>query len=468
MLHSGAVTDHPGVSGTTTPSAPSGAAPAAGAPPRHLRRGLGVLTLAATIFIFISSGPYGLEAMVREAGPGAAALMLVVALVFWGMSHALVASELASAVPEEGGFVRWIGMAFGDFWGFQAGWWYWIKMLADTSIYPILFCEYLKYWFPDLPVDGQRLVRLAVIWIFIGINLRGIRTGGRLAVLFTLFLLSPFLWFIVQGLPQVGVAAFTPFLAEGKPPLAALGTGLLIGMWCYNTLDSVSIVAGEVRDPTRTYGRAYALAIPVIVLTYLLPVIVGSALDPAYLSWEDHQFTKIGLALGGGWLGGWIALGGLASNLSIFHGALMVNTRVPFVLASARRFPRVFAALSERHGTPWVSLLFDGAVYSVIALMAESFVNIIIGIQWLNMGIYTLLYLAFLRLRRTRPDLPRRFTVPGGWPGALAICSGPFLICWIGIPVGGLPMITQGGLALLSGPIAAVVLGGFRPWRRAG
>jgi amino acid transporter len=71
------------------------------APPR-LRRGLGAVTLAGTIFIFGSSGPFGLEAMVRDGGPGAAALMLVLTLLFWGLSHALVATELSSAVPEEG------------------------------------------------------------------------------------------------------------------------------------------------------------------------------------------------------------------------------------------------------------------------------------------------------------------------------------------------------------------------------
>src|SRR5262245_59248017 len=101
------------------------------APPR-LRRGLSVLTLAGTIFIFISSGPFGLEPMVREGGPGAAPLMLLVTLLFWGLSHVLVATELSSAVPEEGGFIRWIELAFGGFWGFQAAFWYWIKMLADT------------------------------------------------------------------------------------------------------------------------------------------------------------------------------------------------------------------------------------------------------------------------------------------------------------------------------------------------
>jgi amino acid transporter len=396
--------------------------------------------------------------MVRDAGPGAAALMLVVGLLFWGLSHALVATELSSAVPEEGGFFRWVEMAFGKFWGFQTAWWYWIKMLADTSIYPILFCEYLKYWVPDLGPWQVRLLRAGIIWLFVGINLRGIRAGGRLAVFFTLFILAPFVLFVLLGAPRLTPGAVTPLVAEGKGTLAGLGLALMYGMWCYNTLDSVSIVAGEVRDPTRAYGRAYALAIPFLFLGYILPILVATSVDPAYAGWDDHHFSTLGYRLGGEWLGTWIALGALISNVSLFHGALMVNTRVPLVLAQEKRFPAMFASVGARSGAPWVSLVFDGVVYTAIALAIDSFTDIVVWNQWLNLGIYTLLYMSFLRLRWKRPDLPRRFRVPGGWAGALAICIGPFLICWAGVPIGGRHLAWAGLMGLLSGPLAFVAL----------
>ena len=431
-------------------------------PKRELHRGLGVLTLAGTIFIFVSSGPFGLEPMVRDAGPGAAALMLLVGLLFWGLSHALVATELSSAVPVEGGFFRWIEMAFGGFWGFQAAWWYWIKMLADTSIYPIMFAEYLKYWVPQLGPWQARAVRAAFIWVFVGINLRGIRAGGRLAIGFTLFILTPFVLFVLLGAPRLGSAAVTPLVAQGKAPLQALGLALMLGMWCYNTLDSVSIVGGEVVDPTRAYGRAYALALPCIFLGYLLPVVVGASVDPAYGSWTDHHFTNLAYQIGGAWLGAWIGLGALLSNASLFHGALMINTRVPLVLAEEGRFPGLFAAVGARTGAPWMSLLFAGAAYTVIALAVDHFVDIVVWNQWLNLGIYTLVYSAFLRLRWSRPDLPRRFRVPGGWAGAIAVCVGPFLICWAGVPIGARRLIWPGLAGLLSGPLVFAALARLR------
>jgi amino acid transporter len=195
----------------------------------------------------------------------------------------------------------------------------------------------------------------------------------------------------------------------------------------------------------------------VLLLTYLLPVVVGLSVDPAYAAWGDHHFATLGRMLGGAWLGGWIALAALASNLSLFHGALMINTRVPFVLAREGRFPRFFGRLGDRTGAPWASLLFDGVVYTVIGLSVDRFVDIVVWNQWLNLGIYSLLYLSFLALRRRRPDLPRPFRVPGGWPGAVLVCIGPFLVCWLGVPIGGRDLAWVGLMGLASGPVAWIL-----------
>jgi amino acid transporter len=37
----------------------------------------------------------------------------------WSLPEALVAAELATAFPENSGFVAWVTAAFGPFWGFQ-------------------------------------------------------------------------------------------------------------------------------------------------------------------------------------------------------------------------------------------------------------------------------------------------------------------------------------------------------------
>jgi predicted RNase H-like HicB family nuclease len=70
------------------------------------RRGeIGFLPLVAILFFNVSGGPYGVEDAVGSLGPGLALLLLVVTPLVWSLPVSLAMAELASALPEEGGYV---------------------------------------------------------------------------------------------------------------------------------------------------------------------------------------------------------------------------------------------------------------------------------------------------------------------------------------------------------------------------
>src|SRR5579863_9158688 len=79
--------------------------------------------LVFVMFSYTTGGPFGLEDMVTTSGPGITLLFLLVLPFFWCIPVSLVSAELTTAMPVEGGFYRWTRAAFGDFWGFLAGWW---------------------------------------------------------------------------------------------------------------------------------------------------------------------------------------------------------------------------------------------------------------------------------------------------------------------------------------------------------
>ena len=82
-----------------------------------------VSTVVFMIFCLVAAGCYGIEEMIPECGPGLTIIMLCVLPFVWGLPFGLVASELGSVRPQEGGYYKWVQEAFGEFWGFQAGWW---------------------------------------------------------------------------------------------------------------------------------------------------------------------------------------------------------------------------------------------------------------------------------------------------------------------------------------------------------
>ena len=75
-------------------------------------------------------------------------------------------------LPEEGGYYNWVYRAFGPFWAFQNGWLTWMYSLVDMAIYPVLFNQYLRFFFPRLVARSMP----HCTWGHLGrdwINLRG-------------------------------------------------------------------------------------------------------------------------------------------------------------------------------------------------------------------------------------------------------------------------------------------------------
>jgi amino acid transporter len=84
-------------------------------------------------------------------GPGLALLLLLVVPILWSVPEALIIGELASMLPEEGGYYRWVRRAFGPAWAFQNAWCTLLYSLVDMAIYPVLFAQYLAWFAPGLP-----------------------------------------------------------------------------------------------------------------------------------------------------------------------------------------------------------------------------------------------------------------------------------------------------------------------------
>ena len=78
-----------------------------------------LLPLIAATYFMVSGGPYGLEDIIGKAGYGRALLLLLAVPLAWSLPTSLMVGELASALPEEGGYYCWVRRALGGFWGFS-------------------------------------------------------------------------------------------------------------------------------------------------------------------------------------------------------------------------------------------------------------------------------------------------------------------------------------------------------------
>src|SRR5712692_7779274 len=122
-------------------------------------------------------------------GPGLTLLYHLLIPFFWCIPVSLVAAELTTAIPVEGGFYRWVRAAFGDFWGFQAGWWNWSASFLLAAAYAVLATDYLSFYFPVIVGWKHHLVSVLVVAVIAWINVRGIQMVGAVSTVLSIFVL---------------------------------------------------------------------------------------------------------------------------------------------------------------------------------------------------------------------------------------------------------------------------------------
>jgi len=465
--------------------------------PKGHSRKAGLLQLAFLIYGVTCAGAYGLESLVSGSGPGLALAILLILPFLWAYPISIACAELAAAFPIEGGYYRWSKIAFGEFWGFQAGWWSYVGNFANMSVFAVLFADYLKAWGPDfewlnfatapiyspaldslfggLPAFNKWIVCLALIWSLTYLNVRGIRVVGGSAIVFNTLLLIPFVILTLLAVTRMQFNPFSPFVAPGKGVGAAFSAGIMVAIWLYSGWDKMSTAIEEVDNPQRNFPFALLICVPMVVGTYVLPTAVPLAALGNWRDWSELSFSGLAEMVGGVWLKHGMTIGALLSNAILLEVTMLTASRLPFTMAQDRFLPHGLTRTHARYGTPWLALVLGSAATSILAVLP--FLELIDIYAWLQMTSYILIFVTLIGLRRTHGTAARPFMVPGKLPGLL-LCSIPpcvlalFAMAYKLFPPGegfAVRQLFMGVGSILSGPLAYLIyLGCRRAWRAPG
>jgi amino acid transporter len=425
---------------------------------------VGTLSLVFILYFSTSGGPHTVESLVHEIGPGVAALMLLLVPLLWSVPEVLIVGELSSMLPVEGGYYRWVDRAFGKFWAFQNGWLTYMYSLVDMAIYPILFNQYLAWFAPDLGPVARWFVALGVIWVPTLINLRGAVPVGRISIVAGLFIIIGFALASFAAIPNIDHNPIKPFVRPGEAGLNGMAVGLSIALWNFIGWDNASTVEGEVYDAGKTYPRALAITLPLVMVGYFLPLLTTlGATD--WTTWKDGGWPEIvSAAVGGNSLGkllaSWVALGGMVSALALFNALLLSYSRIPFVMAQDGLLPTMFAETDKR-GTPVKAVLLAAVLYSLFALLPLG--QLVVADVVLYALALGLEFGALIALRRKEPHLRGSFRIPLPRGGVIALAMLPLVILGMVIYLSfrdgeyGLPAIIGAAIAIGTGPLAYVM-----------
>jgi amino acid transporter len=424
-------------------------------------RKAGLLSLVFVMFSYTTGGPFGLEDMVTTSGPGMTLIFLLVLPFFWCVPVSLVAAELTTAMPVEGGFYRWTRAAFGDFWGFLAGWWNWSASFLLGGAYAVLFTDYLAAFFPSIGGWKHYVVSVGLIALITWVNVRGIRMVGKVATALEVCIFLPVIVMVAMGLVHWRHNPFLPLTPPHQPTFKIFGVGLALGLWLYSGYEQLSSVAEEVENPQRAYPRALGLVVPLSIAAYFLPTLAGLASAGEWQNWHTGYFSDAAKIIGGAWLGMGMTLAAMICNVALLNSTVLTATRMPFAMAEDGYLPAALTRKHSRYGTPWLAIVVSATIYALLAW--QSLGQLISVYIWLRSATTVLTVLSARKLRRTRPGMPRAFVIPGGRVGLLYVVGAPVVMACVALLGSDRFALVGGAIAMALGPLTYGVIA----WKRS-
>ena len=372
-------------------------------------------TTVSAMFVIYCGGPYGIEEVVAQSGPTFAIFGLLFMAVFWGIPGVLQNSELISAIPMEGGVYQWYKKSWGDYWGFQLGWMEWLTWMFDAALYPTLLAEYFVIFiWPEAPVSVSWGLTLSMIWLTVIVNLRGVELVGPLFNVLTWLQIIPVILFVYYG---VGLIDLDVYTSLHLPPQTDLTTAvvfaLIFGVWNFSGYSGLASAADEIDDIESNYPKALIVTLMLSVVVYVIPLMIGIAVNPNWNLWSEAQLNLVALALGGTAFAWWFNLAAQTSNFGLINGEMLLMSHLLKAISDDGHLPNFISKTNSKYDTPVGALVTQGLVLSIMT-MCMNFVDLLVVGTWISIPLYIIGFFVFISLRYTHPELPRPFKVSGG------------------------------------------------------
>jgi len=354
----------------------------------------------------------------------------IITLVLFFIPYGLITAELGTAYPEQGGLYVWVKRAFGEKWAARATWLYWINVaLWMPSVYVLFASIFSQLFAPELSLWVQIAIGLVMTWVTVVIGIITLESGKWV----------PNLGAFIKALLMVviGVAAIIYVSKNGVANDLSLGN--LLPSWdaglaflpviVYNFMgfELMSGAGGEMKNPGRDIPRAIIIAGVLIALFYILGTAgMLMALPLENLSLVGGIIDTLRILLGESGLGGLLVtilgIGALFTLLANMVTWTMGSNRTAAEAANEGELPAIFGKLHPVNLTPVGAFVITGIVSSVVlviyGLMAGSAEDLFWTLFAFSSMIFLLPYLAmfpaFLKLRKSDPDIERPYKVPGG------------------------------------------------------
>ncbi len=381
------------------------------------------------------------------AGPAISLSFLVTALAC--SFAALCYAELASMIPIAGSAYTYAYATLGEIFAWIIGWdlilEYAVSNMAVAVGFSAYFNDFLEAAFGvHLPeklsnpmIAGGQLTgnwfnvpTLLLLLALTYILARGVKESAGTNNVMVLVKIAAILIFVVGAARAIRVENWRPFMPNG---FSGVLTGAAIVFFTYIGFDSVSTAAEECKNPQRDlpFGIIATLVICTALYVSVSLTLTGIA---NYRTLSNAAPVAGALkALGYDSIRRWVELGALVGMLSSLLVFQYGQARIWFAMSRDGLLPRPFSRVHPVYRTPHVSTWVAGLVVGIPAGIWDigTFADLS------NIGTlfaFIVVSAGVIVLRRTQPDRPRGFRVPGA-PALPLLSIVSCLVLMLGLPL---------------------------------
>lgn len=393
-------------------------------------------------------------------GLGAIPSWVLFSFIFF-VPCALICAELASTYPRDGGLFEWVKEAYGEKFGFLVSWLNWTsKIFWYTSFLTFLTINVsFAINMPELSENKTfvLIMSLAVFWILSFISTKGMTFGkiftnlGALgstvpAVLLILMAFGAAIFFDRPSASVYTVETMTPVLNWDS--LGAISSV----MFAFAGSELTANFVTEMENPKRDFPRAIFIAAAVVAGIYMLGSVAITMIMPTDQI-TASQGILVSLAAISAWfgIGSWfIQLVALGITFSMVGAIILyIASPVKMLFGSVKNgiFPESMTRTNS-HNIPERAVYLQAILVTVIILAfqfipsVDAIYNVLVTMTALTaLFPYVLLFMSYIKLRKTRPDEERPYEISKNTGTAVSVATLVLIVTVIGIICSAAPVM---------------------------
>ncbi|MYM21999.1 amino acid permease [Duganella sp. FT135W] len=359
------------------------------------------------------------------AGP-ALTLSFVIAAIACGFA-ALCYAEFASTVPVAGSIYTYSYATLGELAAWMIGWDLLLEYGLATSAVSVGWSGYFQSLLAGfdihLPValtaapgaipGVSTIINLPALCIMLLLTAMlsiGVRESARMNNIMVVIKIGVVLLFIVVGARHVTPANWQPFMPYGMQ--GTLSAAALV-FFAFIGFDAVTSAAEEVKRPERDLpiGIIGSLAVCTVLYVIVSAIMTGIVPFKEFLG-IDHPVTLALQKAGENWFAGFVDLGAILGMTTVILVMAFGQTRIIYAMSRDGLLPKRLSEVHPRFHTPFFATWLVGIVFGILAaLVPLNVLNELVNIG--TLAAFSLVSIAIVILRKTRPDLKRAFRCPG-------------------------------------------------------